>query len=547
MKKPNISANQLLWLLALFFGLPFIALLVQLFTPEAAIWQHLSDTVLPTYLKQSILLLAAVTLGTLFIGVSTAWLIATYQFPGHRYFQWLLILPMAMPSYIVAYAYTWWLDVSGPVQSMLRELNGWSFGDYYFPNIRSFGGAVLVLSLVLYPYVYLLARASFQQQSRRLFEAHQLSGGKHNTFFYRIALPLARPAIFGGVALVMMETLADYGTVQYFGVNTLTTGILKTWFGLSSLGGAAQIASILLVMVILIMTTEKIFRGQSQFDVAGNTANKPLYQPLSTSKKWLASLWCLMIVTSGFILPVLLLALMSFKSTINDWWDEFFLVTVDTLWVAALAAAVTLCIALFLMFIKRHNDKHSIDRLIKTLSLGYAIPGLVIAVGVTIAFGWLDQSYNWVKLKYSDAPATLLFSGGFMALITAYVIRFLAVAMQPIDAAYQGIKTNLDEASILTGHKNSKTFYLIHLPLIKSSLWTAMLLVFVDLLKELPATLVLRPFNFNTLAVKAYELASDERLADAAIPALSIVAAGLIPVLLLNQRINKTHDNNPKT
>ncbi len=518
---------------------------MQLFTPEAAIWQHLSDTVLPTYLKQSILLLVAVATGTLIIGVSTAWLVTTYQFPGHRYFQWLLILPMAMPAYIVAYAYTWWLDVSGPVQSMLRELNNWSFGDYYFPNIRSFGGAALVLILVLYPYVYLLARASFQQQSKRLFEAHQLSGGKHNTFFYRIALPLARPAIFGGLVLVMMETLADYGTVQYFGVNTLTTGILKTWFGMSSLGGAAQVASILLVMVILIMMLENIFRGQSQYDVAANTSKQHFKTPLTSGKQWMASCWCALIVSLGFFLPMVLLALMAFRSTINDWWGDFFLVTIDTLWVAALAAAVTLCTALFLMFLKRHNNKRSINYLIKSLSLGYAIPGLVIAVGVTIAFGWLDHSFNWVKMKFTDAPATLVFSGGFLALISAYVIRFLAVAMQPIDAAYQGIKANLDEVSLLTGHKNSKTFLLIHLPLLKSSLWTAMLLVFVDLLKELPATLVLRPFNFNTLAVKAYELASDERLADAAIPALSIVAVGLIPVLLLNQRINKTHDNNP--
>lgn len=533
-----------MWLLAVFFGLPFLALLLKLLTPEAEIWQHLTDTVLPTYLTQSLLLLFWVALGTFVIGVSTAWLVASYQFPGQKYFQWLLILPMAMPAYIVAYAFTWWLDVAGPLQSTLREMNGWSFGEYYFPNIRSFGGAVLVLTLVLYPYVYLLARASFQQQSKRLLEAHLLSGGQTNTFFYRIAMPLARPAIFGGMALVMMETLADYGTVQYFGVNTLTTGILKTWFGMGSLSGAAQIASMLLVMVILIMLIEKVWRGQSKYDVADKDNTLRLKPSLSGSKKWLATLWCTMIVTLGFLLPVILLSIMSFRSQITDWWHEFFAVTVDTLWVAGLASLLTVMAALFLMYVKRTTHSQSIHRLIKSMSLGYAIPGLVVAVGITISFGWLDQGYNFIRSYFSDAPAALLFSGGFLALITTYIIRFLAVAMNPLDAAYQGIKTNLDEASTLTGKNNTQTFRLIHLPLLKGSLWTAMLLVFVDLLKELPATLVLRPFNFNTLAVKAYELASDERLADAALPALSIVAVGLIPVLLLNKRINAAHDNN---
>lgn len=543
MKTQSNHSHQFIWLLGLFFGLPFLALLLKLLTPEAAIWQHLIDTVLPMYWVQSIGLLFWVALGTLLIGVSCAWLVVTYAFPGHRYFQWLLILPMAMPAYIVAYAFTWWLDVAGPLQSSLRTYMGWSFNDYYFPDIRSFGGAVLVLTLVLYPYVYLLARASFQQQSTRLREAHQLSGGQSKSFFYRVALPLARPAIFGGLALVMMETLADYGTVQYFGINTLTTGILKTWFGLGSLSGAAQVASILLVMVILIMTFEKMWRGQSRYDVANNAHANQAKTALSGLKSWLASLWCLSVVTLGFFLPLVLLVRMAFKSQVTDWWQQFYAVTLDTLWLAGLAALVTVGTALFLMYVKRSHPKNNINRVIQGMSLGYAIPGLVIAVGVTIAFGWLDQAFNWIRSSITDAPAVLLFSGGFLALITAYVIRFLAVAMQPLDAAYQGIKTNLDEASLLIGKNSLQTFRQIHWPLLKTSLWTALLLVFVDLLKELPATLVLRPFNFNTLAVKAYELASDERLADAAIPALSIVAVGLLPVLLLNHRINTAHDN----
>lgn len=532
------KTHGLIWILAALFCLPFVALLLQLLQPDAGIWQHLTETVLPGYLSQSLWLLFWVALGSLLIGVSTAWLIARHQFTGQRWFQWLLILPMAMPAYIVAYAYTWWLDASGPLQSTLRELFGWSFGDYFFPNIRSFGGAVLVLTLVLYPYVYLLSRAAFQNQSKQLYEAHQLAGGQH--YFRRVALPMARPAIFAGLALVMMETLADYGTVQYFGVNTLTTGIFKTWFGLGSLSGAAQIASLLLLMVVLIMVFEKTSRGQARYADQDSPQNTPPAVMLTGWRNALAWLWCALVVTLGFVLPLTLLLFMALRSHITDWWSDFLLLMGNTLSVAGLAALITVSLALLLMYLKRQLKSRHSQWLIQAMGLGYAVPGLVIAVGVTMAFGWLDQSFITLRGWFSDAPPTLLLSGGFVALISAYVIRFLAVAMQPVEAAYQGISKNLDEASILTGKNNRQTFRLIHLPLLKTSLWTALLLVFVDLLKELPATLVLRPFNFNTLAVKAYELASDERLADAAIPALCIVAVGLLPVILLNHKINQS-------
>ena len=525
------------------FLLPFLALLFKAFTPEQAVWSHLTATVLPVYLKQSLLLLLWVGLGTLLIGVSTAWLVARYTFPGSHYFQWLLILPMAMPAYIVAYAYTWWLDVAGPLQSTLRSVNGWQFGDYFFPNIRSFGGAVLVLTLVLYPYVYLLSRAAFQKLSNPLYEAHQLAGGKH--FFRRIALPLARPAIFGGLALVLMETLADYGTVQYFGVNTLTTGIFKTWFGMGSLSGASQIASLLLVAVLLIMWLEKTWRGAAKFDVLNDATQALQATRLAGWRGWLASSWCAVIIVLGFGLPVVLLLFMASASHIAQWWSDFTVLVLNSVLVAGLAAIITVAVALLTLFVKRYTDNKPTHFLIQGMGLGYAIPGLVIAVGVTMAFGWLDHAFNGLISIFSDTPAMLFFSGGFLALITSYVVRYLAVATQPLDAAFQGINRHYDEVSILTGKSRSQTFRMIHWPLLKSSLWTAMLLVFVDLLKELPATLVLRPFNFNTLAVKTYELASDERLADAAIPALWIVAVGIFPVLFLNKRINLAHDNSP--
>ena len=531
------------WLLAALFCLPFLALFIQLLTPEIDLWKHLLETVLTTYLNQSLLMMMGVGLGALTLGVSTAWLVASHDFPGQRLFSWLLILPMAMPAYIVAYAYTWFLDVSGPMQSTLRNLTGWQFGDYMFPNIRSIGGAILVLSLVLYPYIYLLSRAAFQHQSKRLLEAHQLTGGSTWSYFSRVALPIARPAVFGGLALVLMETLADYGTVDYFGVNTLTTGILKAWFGMGTLAGAAQIASILLVFVIIIMMIEKYLRGSSQYDAANNAQPNINRIPLNGIRKWSATLWCSLVVFLGFILPMTLLFFMLAESNSNMWFSEFIQLTINSVGLATITAVLTIIFAISLMYSKRNNKSTRINLAITAMCMGYAVPGLVIAVAVTIAFGWLDASYQWLITSTSDNSTTLIFSGGFLALITAYIIRFLAVAVQPIDAAYHGIKPHLDEASVLTGKSNLQTFKQIHLPLLKSGLLTAMLLVFVDLLKELPATLVMRPFNFNTLAVKTYELASDERLADAALPALCIVAVGLLPVLLLNKRINNSNPN----
>ncbi|VAW44040.1 Ferric iron ABC transporter, permease protein [hydrothermal vent metagenome] len=524
--------------MAALFCLPFLALFLQLLTPDIDLWQHLFNTVLNTYLSHSVLMMVGVGGGALILGVSSAWLVAAHGFPGQRYFTWLLILPLAMPAYIVAYAYTWFLDVSGPLQSTLRTITGGDYGDYMFPNIRSIGGAILILTLVLYPYVYLLSRAAFKQQSKRLLEAHQLTGGSTWSYFSRIALPLARPAVFGGLALVLMETLADYGTVEYFGVNTLTTGILKAWFGMGSLTGAAQIASILLVFVIVIMMLEKHLRGSARYDAVHGAQPTTNRIQLNGWYKWLATLWCGLIVFLGFILPMWLLFFMLAESNTSQWLGEFMQLTLNSIALASTTAVLTVSFAMALMHSKRNSKSAHINRLITGMGMGYAIPGLVIAVGVTIAFGWLDAGYQWLLSSFSDNTPKLIFSGGFLALITAYVIRFLAVAMQPIDAAYQGIKPHLDEVSLLTGKSKLQTFKQLHLPLLKSGLLTALLLVFVDLLKELPATLVLRPFNFNTLAVKTYELASDERLADAALPALCIVAVGLLPVLLINKRIN---------
>lgn len=523
-------------LLALFFVLPLVALLLQLLPPDVDIWSHLWDNVLPSYLGHSVVLMLMVGFGAACVGVSTAWLVACHDFPGRRFFSLALILPMAMPAYIVAYAYTWFFDFSGPLQALIRGVFDWRYGDYWFPNIRSLGGAAWVLTLVLYPYVYMLCRSSFANQSKRLSEANEVLGQGRWHFFRRIAMPLSRPALVAGLTLVMMETLADYGTVEYFGVQTLTTGVVKTWFGLGSLSGASQVAALILMLVVIILLVERWQRGKAQFIGVHGGQQKVSRVALHGVGRWLASLWCFVVCLFGFILPMLLLLYMAFLSRSQIDWGDFLALAWHSFSLAGLVALVIVVLAISLMVIKRRRPHSHLSRLVGFLNFGYAVPGLVIAVGVTMAMGWLDQAANTLWVSFGGQRLGLVFSGGFFALIMAYAIRFLAVANQPIGAAYQGIPRHLDESSSLLGKSTPFTFFHIHLPLLKGSLLTALLLVFVDLLKELPATLVLRPFNFNTLAVKAYEMASDERLIDAALPALLIVAVGLLPVLILNRK-----------
>lgn len=528
-----------IWIIAGLFIIPFVTLFFQLFFPEIDIWNHLIDTVLVSYINTSLLLMICVGLVATGLGLSTAWFIAQYDFPGRKTISWLLILPMAMPAYIVAYSYTWFLDVSGPVQQTFREISALSYGEYYFPNIRSFGGACIILAFVLYPYIYMLCRTAFRNQPNNLLEVNKSLGNSNKKYFFRIAMPLARPALFGGLALVLMETLADYGTVKYFGINTLTTGILKTWSGLGSIAGAAQIASMILILVIFIILIEKFTRSQARFNVVNSAQKKSKRQPLNKYSKWLVTLYCLLIVAIGFFLPLILLVFMLFNSNMGQWLNEFIVLIWNTVSVAVMVALMTVMIAVFIVTIKRYNKGFQIKALVNLMSIGYAIPGLVVAVGVTISFGLIDGVLNSIFKSFGSESTGLIFSGGFIALTTAYIIRFLAVAIQPIDAGYQGINQHMDEVSFLSNKTNWQTFKNIHLPLLKGSLLTALLLVFVDLLKELPATLMLRPFNFNTLAVKTYELASDERLADSALPALCIVAVGILPVILINKKLNK--------
>ncbi|MDH5389136.1 MAG: iron ABC transporter permease [Gammaproteobacteria bacterium] len=524
----------------LLLAIPLAVVVANVFVPAGEVWRHLAATVLQDYIVNSLLLMFGVAIGSLILGVGSAWLVSVTEFPGRKYFEWALLLPMAIPAYIIAYTYTGMLDFAGPVQSSLRELTGWGYGDYWFPEIRSLGGAAVMLSLVLYPYIYLLARAAFLSQSLCVLEvSRSLGNGPWCTFFH-VGLPLARPAIVAGLSLVLMETLADYGTVQYFGVSTFTTGIFRTWYGLDNAPAAAQLAAMLLLFVVVLVTLERISRRQSRYYNTGKRT-----QPLQRLKlvgrgRVAASLFCFAILLSGFLLPAAQLASWAINTyqTMID--ARFVTLFFNTLELAAISTALALVIALLLNYGRRLQPTRGIRFAVRAAGLGYAIPGTVIAIGVVIPFGWFDNTLDsWMRAQF-DVSTGLLLSGTIAALVFAYMVRFLAVSLHAVESGLERITPSMDEAARAMGEKPLGILGRIHIPMLKGSLITALLLVFVDVLKELPATLILRPFNFNTLAVRAYELASDERLADSSTAALAIVVAGLVPVILLSRSLSKT-------
>ncbi len=519
---------------------PVATILYYVVAPSEGNFQHLMDTVLPVYVLNSLLLMAGVAVGTSLLGVSTAWLATLFDFPGRRVFEWALLLPLAMPAYIIAYSYTGLLEYAGPVQLGLRELMGWSRQDYWFPPIRSLGGATAMLSLVLYPYVYLLARAAFISQSVCLLEASRSLGCAGSSAFFRVALPLARPAIVTGLALVMMETLADFGTVEYFGVQTFTTGIFRTWFGLYDTAGAARLAGILLVFVLSLLALERISRQRAKYHFTTERVMPLRPTALSGWRAALACTVCLLPVVLGFVLPAAQLGTLALRHWHETLDADFLQLMANSVSLALTASVVILIPALLLALAQRNSRSRFVQILIRLCTSGYAIPGTVVAIGVLIPLGAID---NWVDLWAEETFAFrtgLLLSGSLFALIFAYTVRFLAVALNTVESGLQKIKPSVDEAARTLGCSEGQVLRRIHLPVVRGSVLTAVLIVFVDVLKELPATLVLRPFNFNTLAVRTYELASDERLAEAALPALTIVACGLIPVIVLSRAIRQS-------
>ncbi|MFK5985709.1 MAG: iron ABC transporter permease [Pseudomonadota bacterium] len=530
-----------IFLISLIFSIPVLSVFSTSFQPDSGtgVWQHLVDTVLSDYISNSLILMSGVTIGTLFIGVSTAWLTSICEFPGRKLFQWSLLLPLAFPAYIIAYTYTGLLDFAGPVQTSLRELFEWGPRDYWFPEIRSLTGAIFMFSLVLYPYVYLLTRAAFLEQSTITLEASRSLGrGSWYSFFY-VALPMARPTIIAGLSLALMETLADFGTVEYFGVPTFTTGIYRTWFGLDDSVAASQLASLLLIFVSALLVMERLSRKQSRFyQQSGKKARNTRLQ-LNTMQGWLAFLLCFIPLFLGFLLPFVQLSIWSWETAEEMISSDFIQLALHSLGLALFTSLLALIIALFMSYGQRLLHTRLVHILIRITSLGYAVPGTVIAVGVLIPFSWLDNSIDSLMIYYFDYSTGLIFSGTLFALIFAYLVRFLSVSIGTVESALEKIKPSMDEAARSMGSSSFSMLKRIHLPIMKTSLLTALLLVFVDILKELPATLLLRPFNFNTLAVRAYELAADERLHDAASASIMIVLTGILPVILLSYSISK--------
>jgi iron(III) transport system permease protein len=506
-----------------------------IFTGAGETWAHLAATALPRYVLNTALLLFAVAWGVISMGVLSAWLVTAYRFPGRDLLQWALMLPLAMPAYVMAYAYTDWLQFTGPVQTALRAATGWQAREYWFPEIRSLPGAAAMLSFALYPYVYLIARTAFHEMPRSAIEAARLAGHGPWRAFFRVVVPLARPAIAAGASLALMETLADFGTVSYFALEVFTTGIFKAWLSMGDAVAAAQLSTCLLAFVALVLGLERASRGRAAYH--GGAARKPAPpHRLSGMEALLATLACGAPVLFGFALPALLLGMLAWEERGAYLGARFVALVSNSFGLAGLAALLAVMMATVMAYAARVTRSRYVAIANRIASLGYAVPGAVIAVGVLVPLGRIDNALaGWIEEAFGIRTGLLL-TGTVAALVFAYLVRLLAVALQTTDAGLAKITPSMDHAARSLGSSVAGTLVRVHVPLLAPSLATAALLVFVDVLKELPATFALRPFNFDTLAIEAYNLAKDERLAEAAVPALVIVAVGLIPVLYVSRR-----------
>ena len=523
---------------AALIGLPVFSVLANIFSGgTGAIWQHLASTVLPEYLWNTLGLCLGVGVGVIVVGVATAWLTAMHDFPGRRFFEWALVLPLAVPAYVLAYVYTDFLQFVGPLQTGLRETFGWSRADYWFPDVRTLGGAIAMFIFVFYPYVYLLARTAFIERASGMLEAARTLGLGPWRSFFRVSLPLARPAVAAGVSLTLMETLADYGTVSYFGVQTFTTGIYRAWFSLGDRIAAAQLAAALLGFVVLLLLIEQLTRGRAKFHNTTGRNRPQAGYTLRGGRALVAVTVCAVPLIIGFILPAGLLLRLALTEGDAQFGQRFVTLAGNSFVLAGLTAVIAVALALLLAYGARLSKGLVARGLNRLVGLGYAVPGSVIAVGVLIPVTRLD---NWLAAQWAswfgDNPGLLL-TGGIAALIYAYLVRFLAVALQSVSASLAKVTPSMDEAARSLGSNQGEVLRRVHLPILGGSLLTASMLVFVDVMKELPATLVMRPFNFDTLATQAYTLASDERLGEASTASLAIVAVGLLPLIFLSRQI----------
>lgn len=526
------------WIITGLFAVPLLVVFSSIFQLDTQVWAHLINTVLASYVFNSLVLALSVGAGTAIVGSYLAWFMVNYNFIGKSILNWLILLPLAMPAYIIAYTYTGMLDFSGPLQQLLRGWLNAPMTAKMLPDIRSLEGAVVVMILVLYPYVYLLARTAFSEQSAQFPLVSKLAGLTQFQHIKQVALPLARPSIITGAALAMMEALADYGTVAYFGVSTFTTGIYRTWFGMGNAAAASQLASMLCLCVFVLLWIEKNNRKHhSRYQSRHASTIKA--KTTTPTKSFGIFVLCAIPALFGFVIPFIQLAWWSTTYFEREVFIDYLPLLATSLQLATLSALLIVSLALTISYCKRQFSSRKIAMASQFVGLGYALPGIVIAVGVVQVAGFTDIKLNQLTYALFDWQPGLLISGGMTILVFAYAVRYLSVAMHNTDTGLERIKPNIDEVSASLGASSAKTLQKVHVPLLRASLISAFILVFVDVLKELPATLILRPFNVNTLAVKAYELASDERLIDAALPAVSIVLAGLLPVIFLTMSLEK--------
>ena len=527
--------------IGLFVAIPVGTVLVTALGPSDGMWSHLVSTVLWEYVGNTLWLMLGVGAGTIVIGTSTAWLVTMYRFPGRRILSWALLLPLAVPSYILAFVITDQLEYAGNVQSALRGAFGWtSARDYWFPEIRSLGGATIVLSLVLYPYVYLLARAAFIEQCFGLFETSRTLGRGPVASFFTVAAPLARPAIAVGTALALMETLNEFGTIDFFAVPTLTAGIFDVWLNMDSTAGAAQLASVLVAFALILVAIERISRRSRRYhDTTTRVQALPEYR-LSAARGIAALVWCATPVALGFVLPACVLGNYAMEFYAETLEADYLDYVRNTMMLAGWAAVIAALAGIGLAYGVRLSPRPAMRGLAEFATIGYAIPGAVLAVGIMVPLGYFDNALDSMSRGLFGIALGLLVSGTAIALVVGYVVRFLALGYRTVDSGLARVTPSIEGAARTLGASPTRALVRVHVPIIRPSVITAALLVFVDTMKELPLTLILRPFNFDTLATFVYQYASDELLEECALGALTIVAAGVIPVVLMSRTIARS-------
>lgn len=520
------------FLILFFFLLPVLMVLASLLGDYSDNWAHLYDYVLVDYIGNTLYLIIGVSLLSLLIGTVTAWTVTTYDFFGKRFLEWALILPLATPPYILAYTFTGFFDAFGTANNFIRDIFSLDQSFIFFPNIRNIYGAVIVFSFTLYPYIYLVSRSAFLNQSRSMLEAGRMLGLSQFEIFYKLSLPIIRPAVIGGLMLVIMETISDFGAVDHFAIQTFTTGVFRTWHGMYDLKTAMQLASILLIFVATFVWIEKISRKKALY-TSGTSTFKPTKKiKLLKYKAFISFFICFIPILIGFILPITELIIWAISYNLSFFNEKFLLAAMNTILLSITAAVLCASIALIINFSIRFKKYRFSNFLSSFLSLGYAVPGLILAVGIVQLFALIDQNI----LFNSD----IILTGSIVGLIFAYIIKSYALANSTFESGFQRISTNLDDSARTLKSSGWNLLSRVHLPLLKTSFLTSILMVTSEVVKELPATLILRPFNFDTLAVATYIYAAEERMFQAAAPAIAIMLVGLIPIILLTKMISSS-------